>query len=321
MHEKPGAGANVGGGSGSGESPSESSAPPATAEWKHTPVDAAPPDQPLDVRVQMPVQKGVKVYVYYRSAGQADFNQVLMRRHGAEKVGRIPSDAMSGKSVQYYVEGKDDKGNVVKAFGSPGDPNIVRIDQSAAPQVVAAGGEGGGDKGTSAQAELDDEAAPITGEVVEKSHKHHGSSSSSSSGPERTARFGPLFWTGLVVAAAGVAGFAIGSYFLYQAKSYSDVLTADSQYRDANGNPYHFTDPQASPYDDKTVEARGQRDNNVGIALDVVGGLLAVGGVAMVIVDQTILKHHGEEKPRHNQAWLLPTVGPNVAGIAGGVRF
>ena len=29
-----------------------------------------------------------------------------------------PADAMAGKSVQYYVEGKDDKGNVVKSFGS-----------------------------------------------------------------------------------------------------------------------------------------------------------------------------------------------------------
>ena len=39
--------------------PSEAPAPPAATEWKHTPVDAAPPEQPLDVRVQMPVSKGV----------------------------------------------------------------------------------------------------------------------------------------------------------------------------------------------------------------------------------------------------------------------
>ncbi|HEY2744256.1 MAG TPA: tetratricopeptide repeat protein, partial [Polyangia bacterium] len=123
--EKPGAGANA---AAAEPPPSESPAPATGGEWKHNPVDAAPPDQPLDIRVQMPVTKGVKVYVYYRGAGQADFSQVLARRHGGEKVGRIPSEAVTGKSLQYYVEGKDDKGNVVKSFGSPGDPNIVRID-------------------------------------------------------------------------------------------------------------------------------------------------------------------------------------------------
>ena len=302
--------------------PSESPAPPATAEWKHTPVDAAPPQQPLDVRVQMPVQKGVKVYVYYRGAGESDFNQVLMRRHGAEKIGRIPAEAMSGKSVQYYVEGKDDKGHVVKSFGSPSDPNIVRIDESAAPQVVASsgGGEAASDKGNSAHADLDDEAAPITGELAEKPKKHRGGSSSSS-GSDRTARFGTAFWAGAVVAVVGIAGVAIGSYFLFQAKSYSDVLTSDSQYRDPmTGLPYKFTDPNASPYDDKTVEARGQRDNNIGIALTAVGGIALVGGVALMVVDQTVLKHRGE-KPKRSSAWLLPTVGPNVAGVAGGVTF
>ena len=320
--EKPGAGAGATGSAANEPTPpaSESPAPPASTEWKHTPIDAAPPDQPLDVRVQMPVTKGVKVYVYYRGAGQSDFSQVLARRHGGEKVGRIPSEAMSGKSVQYYVEGKDDKGHVVKSFGSPSDPNIVRIDESAAPQVVASsGGEAASEKGSSAHADLDDEAAPITGEIAEKPKKHRGGSSSS--GSDRTARFGAAFWAGAVVAVVGIAGVAIGSYFLYQAKSYSDVLTADSQYRDPmTGLPYKFTDPQASPYDDKTVEARGQRDNNIGIALTTVGGIALVGGVALMVVDQTILKHRGE-KPKHSSAWLMPTVGPNVAGVAGGVTF
>ena len=108
---------------------------------------------------------------------------------------------------------------------------------------------------------------------------------------------------------------------MYQAKSYSDVLTTDSQYRDPmTGLPYKFTDPNASPYDDKTVEARGQRDNNIGIALTTVGGIALVGGVALMVVDQTVLKHRGE-KPKRSSAWLMPTVGPNVAGVAGGVTF
>jgi hypothetical protein len=319
--EKPGAGAGATGSAANEPTPpaSESPAPPASTEWKHTPIDAAPPDQPLDVRVQMPVTKGVKVYVYYRGAGQSDFSQVLMRRHGGEKVGRIPGDAMSGKSLQYYVEGKDDKGNVVKTFGSASDPNIVRIDSSAAPQVVASGGTAAA-SGESDHADLDDEAAPITGEIAERpGKKHHGGSHAAEG--ERTARFGAAFWAGAAVAVLGVASFAIGGYFLYQAKSYSDVLTADSQYRDPNtGQPYQFTDPNASPYDDKTVEARGIRDNGIGIGLTVTGGVLAVGGVVMMVVDQVVLKKRGEEKPHHT-AWILPTAGPNVAGVAGGITF
>lgn len=322
-HEKPGVSNAPAPAEGGAQAAAETPAPPATTEWKHTPVDAAPPEQPLDVRVQMPVTKGVKVYVYYRGAGQSDFSQVLARRHGSEKVGRIPADAMNGKSVQYYVEGKDDKGNVVKSFGSASDPNIVRIDQSAAPQVVASGGEAGGAAaaGTSAHSDLDDEAAPITGELAEKPKKHHGGGGGSSEG-ERASRFGGVFWTGAVAAVLGVASVAIGGYFLYQAKSYSDVLTADSQYRDPmTGQPYHFTDPNASPYDDKTVEARGKRDDAIGIGLSVTGGVLLVGGVTAMVVDQVVLRHRGEEKPKRSSAWLLPTVGPGVAGVAGGATF
>ena len=39
-----------------------------------------------------------------------------------------------------------------------------------------------------------------------------------------------------------------------------------------------------------------------------------------MVVDQTILKHRGETQ-KHSSAWLMPTVGPNVAGVAGGVTF
>ncbi len=321
--EKPGAGGGSASAAAETPPPSEAPAPPAATEWKHTTIDATPPEQPLDVRVQMPVTKGVHVYVYYRGAGQADFTQVLMRRHGGEKVGRIPADAVAGKSLQYYVEAKDGKGNVVKSFGTAADPNIVRIDESAAPQVVASsGGEAAsGDQSAAAREDLDDEAAPITGEIAEKpSKKHHPGASSSPAG-ERTARFGTAFWAGAAVTALGVAGVAIGGYFLFQAKSYSDVLTTDSQYRDpATGLPYHFTDPNASPYDDKTVEARGKRDNSIGIALTTVGGIALVGGVALMVVDQTIFKHRGET-PKRSTAWLLPAVGPNVAGLAGGATF
>ena len=316
--EKPGAGATP-----PSEAAGEAAAPATGSEWRHTPVDAAPPDQPLDVRVVMPVSKGVKVYVYYRGAGESEFNQVQMKRHGSEKVGRIPAAAMSGKSMQYYVEGKDDKGNVVKSFGSPSDPNIVRIDASAAPQLVK--GVGGGDEksaGTaSARNDLDDEQAPVTGEIVDRPGRHHRATSSSSSrGESRASRFGTAFWIGSALAVAGVAGVAVGSYGLFQAKSYADVLSTDSNFRDPQtGQPYKFSDPSASPYDDKTVEARGKFWNGLGIGMTVAGGVALLGGVTLIALDQTVFKNKAE-KPKRS-AWLAPAIGPSMAGVAGGAAF
>jgi tetratricopeptide (TPR) repeat protein len=298
------------------ETASEPTPPPSAAAWKHTPIDAAPPGQPLDVRVGMPVSKGVHVYVYYRGAGEADFTQVPMHRHGGEKVGRIPAEALSGKSLQYYVEGKDDKGNVLKSFGSAADPNIVRLDASAAPQVVA--GAGGPELKGAAQGN-DDEAAPLMGELAEKpgKSKKRGSSAASGGGG---SRLGAIFFAGTALAAVGVAGIIVGGYGLNQAKSYSDVLTADSNYRDPmNGQPYKFTDPTAQPYDDKTVEQRGKFYNTLGIAMTVVGGVALVGGAALMIADPVLKRRHGE-RPR-STAWLSPAVGPTMAGVAGGATF
>jgi hypothetical protein len=313
------------------EGAAEASAPP-PQEWKHTPVDAAPPDQPVDVRVTMPVTKGVKVYVYYRSAGEPAFNKVLMRRRGNEKVGRIPGSAISGKSVQYYVEGKDDRGNVVKSFGSSSDPNVLMVDPKAAPQMVASAddkpekAEGGGGKG-SVREDLDDEAAPITGELEEKQNK--AKKRSSGSHAERTGRFGPLFYVGLAAAVAGAGGVGAGAWGLYQAKSYSDVLTADSNFRDQNGNPYRFTDPMATPYDDKYVEQRGKFFDTLGIALTVTGGVLLAAGVTMIAIDQTVLKNRTEKPKRassFSSAWMAPSVAPGSGGgmtasMAGGFTF
>jgi len=50
-----------------------------------------------------------------------------------------------------------------------------------------------------------------------------------------------------------------------------------------------------------------------------VGGVALAGGVVLMVVDQLVLKNRGE-KPK-SSAWILPTAGPNVAGIAGGVTF
>jgi hypothetical protein len=203
------------------------------------------------------------------------------------------------------------------------------IDPKAAPQMVAAGDDKaekaeGHAKGA-VREDLDDEAAPITGELEEKQNKaRHHTSGSASSGP---SKFGPLFYTGIAFAVAGLGGVGGGAFCLYQAKSYSDVLTADSNFRDQNGNPYRFTDPNATPYDDKYVEQRGKFFDTLGIGLTVAGGALVAAGVTMIAID--VVKHRGAtEKPKRSSssAWLAPSVAPRSGGgmtasMAGGFTF
>jgi tetratricopeptide (TPR) repeat protein len=283
--------------------------------WSHTPVDAAPPDTPVDVRVTMPVMKGVKVYLYYRESGAPEFSPVVMKRHGNEKVGRIPAAAMNGKSIQYYIEAKDDKGNVLNKSGTPADPNIVMIDPNARPVMIAAEGEAApaATDSKSAHADLDDEAAPIMGTVAQNEGRHGRSARGGK-------RFGGAFYAGVVFMIAGAALVGTGSWALFQAKSYADALTSDSN--GSMGMPYKFNDPNAMPYDDRTVEQRGRNYNTMGIAMTAAGGVAAAAGIVMIAVDQTVMaKRRATEKP-HRSAWYLaPAAGPSYAGLGGGITF
>jgi tetratricopeptide (TPR) repeat protein len=300
------------------EPPAEAAAPP--KEW-HTVVDAAPPDTPLDLRVHMPAKKGVKVYVYYRGAGEANFTAVLARRHGAEKVGRIPASAMAGKSIQYYVEARDAAGAVLRSSGSQSDPNIVMLDPSAKPQMVA--DEGGAaaapssasdDEASGVKRELDDEAAPIMGEVAAARAKKKETKSSGSSGP------GAVFWTGLAASLVGAGSIGGGLWAYSRAKQLADALSADSQ------NPAHFrfNDPTVQQ-DDRAVEAKGKWYNNT-VAPALVGagaGVLGV-GLVLMIVDRTALNHKTNEKPKRPNrfdAFLTPSATPTFVGAASGFRF
>jgi tetratricopeptide (TPR) repeat protein len=296
-------------------------APVASAQpFQHTPVDAAPPDTPVDVRVTMPVQKGVKVYLYYREPGAAEFSSVIMKRKGPDKIGRVPANVTNGTSFQYYIEAKNADGNVVNHAGSPSEPNIVQIDPNAKPVMVAdgeaaapaAGGEGGGQ---ASRAELDDEAAPIMGNVDEGPRRGHGKAKSGGK------RIGGAFYAGLVFAVAGVALVASGGWALGQAQSYANALSLDSQGN--NGMPYKFNDPMASPYDDRTVEQRGRSYNTMGIGLTVAGGVALAAGVVMIAVDQTVMakRRAAAEKPKRTAWYVAPSVGPSFAGAGGGFSF
>ena len=294
---------------------------PKAVAFTHTPVDAAPPDTPVDVRVTMPVMKGVKVYLYYREAGAPEFSSVVMKRKGPDKVGRIPATAMNGKSIQYYIEAKDDKGNLINKAGSQSEPNVVMIDPNAKPVMLAGEGESApaaaAEGGKGSRDALDDEQAPIMGTVAQER-----AARARASGASGGKRFGGAFYTGLVFAVAGVALVATGSWALYQAKSYADALSYDSTGAPCGNMPCKFNDPKAMPYDDTVVQQRGQSYNTMGIGLMAAGSVAAVAGVVLIAVDQTVLaKKRATEKPRRTAWYVSPSVAPSYAGVGGSVSF
>jgi tetratricopeptide (TPR) repeat protein len=294
------------------------------AEFTHNVIDAAPPDTPMDVRVSMPVMKGVKVYVFYRGAGESDFQQVLMKRRGTEKVGRIPAEAMNGKALQYYIEARDPQGQVVKSTGSQSSPNIVMIDPSAKPQIVASmSTEERAPRETApepAEAEegkgrrhMDEEEAPLL--VEQKGKKRHA-------GPGEPSARGPLFWAGIAVMAVGVGAIAGGIACNVLAQRQADAVT-----KDAKQMQFEFKDPTApNGQDDASFQSKGKLYNGLGIGLTVGGGVLAATGITLVVVD--VLKHRApEEKSKRRRApveeswYVAPTAGAAQVGVGGGFSF
>ena len=322
--------------------------PPAQAqEWQHAVIDAAPPETPLDVRVSMPVMKGVKVYVYYRGAGEESFKPVLMKRRGTEKVGRIPAEAVQGKAIQYYVEARDPAGTVVKNSGSQSNPNIVMVDPSAPPQMLASLDErrereaepqpeqGDEQPRKKAKRNLDEESAPMTGnlddENPEKRMKKEPKAKSSS-GPG----ISPMFGAGIGVAALGAGLLGTGIAMGALAASKASSISGDSQAgRDGDGNKFYFNnDPSATGQQAYEIEAQGKLFDSLGIAFDVIGGVALAAGAVLMMVDKLASpssekpkKRHrprprpSEEEAKSNPWYIAPAASHNFAGVGAGFSF
>lgn len=112
--------------------------PPTPAEevhgLVHTPVDESRPNAPIPVRAKLGSDVGAtRVFVFFRGSGQEDFLSVPMKNTGgAEWVGVIPADAVTGKSIQYYLEARDARGRAVVNAGSGPSPFVVVISATAA---------------------------------------------------------------------------------------------------------------------------------------------------------------------------------------------
>ena len=103
-------------------------------DFQHQLVDAAPPGKPLDLSAFVPEDSGFSVTLYFRGAGESKFYSKPMKWRYKELVARIPAKMMTGSSVQYYIEVKDQAGNVVTKSGKSTSPNLVNIEAGASPR-------------------------------------------------------------------------------------------------------------------------------------------------------------------------------------------
>ena len=111
--------------------------PPTGTEPKglvHNPVDEARPNQPIPIRAQLGTDTGAtRVYLFFRGGGQEDYVSEPMKQQGADWVGVIPGEAVTGRALQYYLEARDARGRPVVGSGSAPNPYIITINENAAP--------------------------------------------------------------------------------------------------------------------------------------------------------------------------------------------
>lgn len=107
----------------------------------HTIIDSAAAGEavPIEALVASDVS-ATKIALMYRPEGATEFTEVKLKKEGECKyVGSIPSSAMKGSLVHYYVAAFNNVGKPIAGKGSSGSPNIIEL------TAGTGGGIGGGD--------------------------------------------------------------------------------------------------------------------------------------------------------------------------------
>jgi hypothetical protein len=322
---------------------------PAT-EWAHSPIDAVPPGKPVDVRVQMPVMKGVKVKVFFRKEGQASFDSLELKRRGNEKVARLPESISQGRTFQYYVEARDGAGTLVKSSGSEFSPNIVLIDPTARPQLVDASGVAEtGDDDEPARRVKSGPKRDIENEAVSFDIGGTGQASAmerlraqlrkEEKAKDRKLPFTAIGWAGVGVGAAGLGALAGGLAFLGLASRDASIVSQDSMCQNAKMKCLFFgpnDDPalnKAANPPTSAYEQQGLLYDKVGIALTAVGGVVLAAGGGLIAYD--LIKKNLASRPpapkkkkvkkvievEESVSSIFPVAGPTGAGLVGEFTF
>jgi len=105
---------------------------------QHDIIDTAKGGAPLQLVAYLGADvTATKVSIMYRAEGATEFSEVKMTKEGDCKyVGAIPTNALKGSLVHYYVAAYNDGPKAVASKGSSGSPNIIEV----SGMVASAGG-------------------------------------------------------------------------------------------------------------------------------------------------------------------------------------
>jgi tetratricopeptide (TPR) repeat protein len=298
--------------------------PPGTygpSDFEHQIVEDAPPGQPLDLTASVPEDSGFKVTVFYRNAGEGEFNAVPMRARYKELIGRIPAAKMTGGTVQYYLEVRDTDGTLVTRSGKSVTPNLITIDPNAKPKfypdfteepetTARPGGNGvEEDDPLHPHRHIDTSIVSVVAPVT--FDRHDGLTDVGSS------KFNAVKWSATASAAA-LLGVSV--LFYVRAHNSAQALAEDST--QCGAPPCRMFDAEY----DADVEARGQHDETVfGVTFGI--GLAAAAVAAWYWHAQVIAPSDEELKastklPKPTTAWrVTPTIDPKSIGASAAVRF
>jgi hypothetical protein len=250
-----------------------------------------------------------------------------------ELVGRIPANKVGGSTIQYYIEVKDQAGNLITRSGKSTSPNLVNIDQTAPARFYPDLTDEGEAAQTPQQVKHHDEEDPLhKGGLQEVDNEVSGPTGPTGpTGPEipttpgnglsdvGSSKFEKAKWI-----STGVAGAAIGGAIVSDilGKKQADNIVNDS--KDCNGSP-----PPCRPFDldyDKAVQDAGKRYNTINTVTTVVGvGAVAVAGYFWY--RELTAKKHGELKVTSKNSspettWAItPAIGDGFTGAAAAASF
>ncbi|HVZ74572.1 MAG TPA: tetratricopeptide repeat protein [Polyangia bacterium] len=109
--------------------------------------DEAPPDKPVRLRCAVAANLSVaKVVLLYRIPGSEDFGEVEMSRTPKGWYeGKVPKKAVTGKSLQFYFEGRNAAGKALVSNGRSDSPNLIVLrERKAAEEAEAEAAEENG---------------------------------------------------------------------------------------------------------------------------------------------------------------------------------
>jgi hypothetical protein len=292
-------------------------------EFQHQVVEDAPPGKALDISAFVPEDSGWTVTLYYRAAGDASFVAKPMAWHYHQLIARVPATKVTGSSIQYYIEVKDQAGTVVTRSAKSTSPNLINLDATAQQHYFPdfTDETEGKTAGTTEARHHDDE------DPLDK-HKHTEEPVEAPQpvGPPGEGftdvgsnKFEKAKW-GTTIGAVALVG--LGVTFAVMAGNQASALADDAKM--AHGTCTALPCPFDSY--DADLQSAGQRDqtiSNVAITFGVIGAVAA----GYFWYREVSAKKHGETSAKATSAspemtWMVaPSFGDHFSGAAAAVRF